>query len=368
MTTTTQPTAQATDEQVEALAGRIFMAGLEAAELYTVHLGVQLGLYRALDDGGAQSAAELAARTGLNRRYVREWLQSQAISGFVGIDGRDVDQDRFSLTPGVRETLIDEVSPAYSGALAGILPAVGSVVPDLVAGFRTGDRVDYSHYPGAVSVQEGLNRPAYENSLVAEWLPQIPDVLARLQDGSRPARVADFCCGPGWSSIVLAEAFPHITVEGFDNDEESLRRARQSAAARGVSDRVRFENVDVTAGESDARHRYDVAFVFEAVHDLPHPVAALATIRQMLEPGASLIVMDERVGEELSTPGDEVERFMAAVSVLWCTPQGHGPGSEVVGAVIRPGVFEGLARRAGFSAVETLAIEHPFWRFYQLRP
>src|SRR3954468_1886027 len=104
--TTTQTTPAATAEQIEALAGRIFMAGLEAAELYTVHLGIQLGLYRALDDGGPHSAAELAARTGLDRRYVREWLQSQAISGFVGIDGGDVDRDRFTLAPGVRETLI----------------------------------------------------------------------------------------------------------------------------------------------------------------------------------------------------------------------------------------------------------------------
>jgi hypothetical protein len=62
-----------------------------------------------------------------------------------------------------------------------------------------------------------------------------------------------------------------------------------------------------------------------------------------------------------------VERFLAAVSVLWCTPQGQGPGSEVVGAVLRPRVLEDLARRAGFTTVETLDIEHPFWRFYRLR-
>jgi predicted O-methyltransferase YrrM len=364
--TTTQTTPQPTEEQVEALAGRIFMAGLEAAELYTVHLGVQLGLYRALDEGGPQSAAELAARTGLDPRYVREWLQSQAISGFLGIDGGDVDHDRFALEPGVRETLIDEVSPAYVGAIAAILPAVGGVVPELVAAFRSGDRVAYSGYPGAVSVQEALNRPAYENSLVAEWLPEMPDVLARLQDGTRPARVADFCCGPGWSSIVLAESFPHITVVGFDNDEESIRRARQNAATRGVADRVRFENLDVTTGRPDGDPRYDVAFVFEAVHDLPDPVAALASIRQALEPDASLIVMDERVGEELTSPGDEVERFMAACSTLWCTPQGSGPGSEVVGAVMRPGILADLARRAGFPSIETVPIEHPFWRFYRL--
>lgn len=133
-----------------------------------------------------------------------------------------------------------------------------------------------------------------------------------------------------------------------------------------MSDRVRFENADLTAGDPEQQPRYDVAFVFEAIHDLPRPVEAPANCRRMLKPGAPLIVMDERVGVALTAPSDEVERFMAAVSAVWCTPQGHGPNSEVVGAVMRAGVFEDLARRAGFTTVETLPIEHPFWRFYQL--
>jgi SAM-dependent methyltransferase len=363
MNTDTKPAAE---EQVEALANRIFMAGLEAVELYNVHLGIALGLYRALDDGGAQTGAELAARTDLEPRYLREWLQAQAISGFVSIDGDDVDEDRFALAPAVRETLIDEVSPAFVGAIPAILPAVGGAMPDLVAGFRSGEPVAYSNYPQAVSVQEAMNRPAYENSLVAEWLPQIPDVLARLDDANRPALVADLCCGPGWSSIVLAEAFPHLAVDGFDNDEESIARAQRNAADRGVSDRIRFEVADITTADPEQEPRYDVAFVFEAVHDLAHPVEALAGLRRALKPGAPLIVMDENVAEELTAPGDEVERFMANVSALWCTPQGHGPGSEVVGAVIRPHTMTDLARRAGFTSVEVLPIEHAFFRFYRL--
>jgi hypothetical protein len=121
-----------------------------------------------------------------------------------------------------------------------------------------------------------------------------------------------------------------------------------------------------TAGDPEQESRYDVALVFEAIHDLDHPIEALAGCRRALKPGAPLIVMDERVAEELTAPGDEVERFMAAISVVWCTPQGHGPGSEVVGAVMRPRVLDDLARRAGFTNVEVLEIEQPFWRFYCL--
>lgn len=363
MTTTT--VAPATEEQIEDLAGRLFGSCLGAVELYTVYLGLRLGLYRALEDHAGQTSDELAAGTGLAPRYVREWLQAQAISGLVQIDSDDIATGRYSLAPGVHETLVDEVHPAYVGGLAAVLPIVGRVSDNLVEAFRTGAGVAYEKYGAeAVAAQEAMNRPGYENSLVAEWLPQIPDVLARLQDSANPARVADVCCGAGWSSIVLAEAFDHIAVEGFDSDEDSIARARRNAAERGVSERTRFEVVDVSSdGPSE---RYDVAFVFEAIHDLAHPVEALAGCRRALKPGAPLIVMDENVAETLTAPGDEVERFMANASALWCTPQGHGPGSEVVGAVMRPQTMTDLARRAGFSTVEILPIEHPFFRFYRL--
>jgi predicted O-methyltransferase YrrM len=365
-TSTTTPTATA--EQVEELAGRIFGAGLGAVELFTVHLGKELGLYEALEEGGPQTTAELAKRTGLAERYVREWLQSQAASGFVTLDGGDVHTGRSALAPGVHETLIDNVHPAYVGALPGLLPIVGRMMPELAEAFRTGKGVSYEAYgPDAVALQEGMNRPMFENSLVSEWLPQIPDVLERLRDTVRPAKVGEVACGAGWATIVLAEAFPHLTIESCDIDEESIARARRNAAERGVSDRTVFEVADLSAADHSLLEPvYDALFMFEALHDLARPVEALTTCRLALKPGAPLIVMDENVAEHPTAPADEVERFMAAGSTLWCTPMGHGPGSEVVGAVMRPAKLEDLAKRAGFQGTEILPIEHPFFRFYRL--
>jgi methylase of polypeptide subunit release factors len=45
---------------------------------------------------------------------------------------------------------------------------------------------------------------------------------ARPQDAADPARVADLACGTGWAAIELAKAYPHITVDGRDNDEASV--------------------------------------------------------------------------------------------------------------------------------------------------
>jgi 2-polyprenyl-3-methyl-5-hydroxy-6-metoxy-1,4-benzoquinol methylase len=352
----------------EEVSGRLFMEGVGAFHLLCVHVGRKLGLYRALADAEPLSAAELAERTGLDQRYVREWLQAEATAGLVTVDG-DIDTGRFALAPGVRETLVEETSPFYVAGLAPAVAAAGATVSKVVDAFRSGEGVAYAEYgTDAVEAQAALNRPAFTNSLVTEWLPAVPDVLASLQDTARPARVADFGCGVGWSSIELARAFPHIRVDGIDSDDESISQARQNAAEHGVAERVDFEVGDISA-ERPGSTRYDLVLFFEVLHDLGHPVEALTAARNCLSQGGSVIVMDERVAETLPPPGEPVETFFAAASVLWCLPQGRvDHDSEAVGTVMRPGTLRELAGKAGYRSVDVLPIEHPFWRFYRLTP
>jgi len=365
--TTSIGTPVATEaETVEALAGRLFMETLGAFHMGTVYLGVKLGLFRALCAGGSQTAADLAAATGLDSWYVREWLQAEATAGLVTADAEDLGTARFTAVAGVRETLVEDTHPAYVGGLPLATAAAGGVMGALLDAFRTGAGVPYSDYgPDAVEAQAALNRPAFVNSLAAEWLPQIPDVHARLSDVGRPARVADVGCGVGWAAIELAKAFPHIRVDGYDADEDSISRARRNAADHGVSDRTSFEVVDAAGGGYGER-RYDLVLFFECVHDMSHPAEALASARQAVADDGAVIVMDERVAETLQ-PGDPTETFFATASVLWCLPQGRvETDSEAPGTVMRPAIFDAIARRAGWSGVEVLPIEHPFWRFYRL--
>ena len=350
----------------EALVGRLFAAALGSAELFNVYLGQVHGLYRAVDAAGAATAVELSQATGVELRYLLEWLQAQAVSGLLTIDGPDVGTAAFSLAPGIRETLLEETNPLYAGGMPAIAVAVGRAFPQLEAAFKTGAGVPYSDYgPEAVTAQAALNRPAYVNSLVAEWLPALPDVQALLAAG---ARMADVGTGVGWSAIELAKAYPAARIDGYDNDEESIARARRNAAEHGVADCVDFEVRDI--GELAAHGaRYDLITFFECLHDLAHPVEALVAARQALAPGGTVLIMDENIDETLVAPGDEVQRFFAAASVIWCTPQGRiEPDSHVIGAVMRPAKLRELAAQAGFGTVEILGIEHPFWKFYRLNP
>src|SRR5579872_5179439 len=74
-----------------------------------VVIGEKLGLYKALASG-PMTAAELAAKTKTDERYVQEWLSSQAAGGYITYDDKT---KRFSLNAEQAFTLADENSPAY---------------------------------------------------------------------------------------------------------------------------------------------------------------------------------------------------------------------------------------------------------------
>jgi hypothetical protein len=364
----TQQTETMTGTTADEFVGRLFGAVSGAAEIYTIDLGLRLGYYRTLVDAGALTATELAWRTGTHERYAREWLEQQAASAIVNVAQEgDASTRQYALPAGHAEVLLDEESLAYFAPMAGFAGASAKQLDALTEAIRTGGGVPWSAYGQfGVEAQAALNRPAYTQLLGQVWLPSIEDVHARLQ-ADPPARVADLAAGGAWSSIAIARAYPKVMVEAFDIDEPSVVLAKQNIAQAGLEGRVSAHARDV----SDAAMvgQYDLVTIFEALHDMSRPVEALRAARGMLAEGGSVIVMDERVGEEFVPDADPIERFMYSFSVLLCLPAGMSEQpSAGTGTVMRPPILEAYALEAGFSSVEVLSIEYPFWRFYQLRP
>lgn len=374
MTTTddtirTESSTPSDDDAIGELAGRMFEAGLATIELLTVYLGLRLGLYAALSSGPA-TPPELAARAGIHDRYATEWLEQQTVAGLVECDDRTVAQAErtYRLPPAAVAVLLTGDHPASSAPMALAAAGCAAVLPELLAAYRTGGGVPYARYGADFrDGQAGFNHPAFAHLLADSWLAEgAPDVDARLRAGG--ARVADVACGCGWSSIALAEAHPDVRVDGFDVDEASIADARRNASSSPASDRVRFEVVDATATPGDGeRGAYDVVTIFEAVHDMADPVAALRTCRALRAEGGTVIVMDERAAETFAESEGPVERFLYGASVLHCLPVGMAePGSVGTGTVMRPDTLRRYATAAGFTGVTILPIEHDLFRFYRL--
>jgi len=361
----TSVTPELDEEVLGAFAERLFGAALGTLELTTSYLGRRLGLFEALR-GQPATSVDLAATAGVDERYAREWLEQQAVAGVVAVDGAAApsEERRYSLPEEHAVVLLDEEHPAYSGALADVLGPITLSLELVVDAFRTGRGVPYAAY-GLHDMQAGFTRPMFANSLVAEWLPALPELHARLEAGE-PVRVADFGCGEGWAAIYLAEAYPRAVVHGYDLDDTSIVAARKHASARGLTDRVQFEVQDVT-DPSFGTGGYDLVLATEVIHDLADPVDALAGMRRLTHGGGTVLVIDENAAEAFEAPGDEVQRLLYSFSVLHCLPAGRThEHSAATGTVMRPAVFEQYATAAGFASVEILPVEHPFFRFYRL--
>jgi len=261
--------------------------------------------------------------------------------------------------------LLDRDALTYLTPMARMSVAVAQRMPALMTAYRDGGGVNWRDFgPDMSEGQELGNRPSFM-AMMESWIPQgLPDVHERLSSGGR---VADVGCGGGWSSIAIAQAYEGVVVDGYDLDEPAVERARQNAEAHGLSDRVRFHAVD--PAEMDHGEGYDFVCAFECIHDMPQPVPVLRAMRSMASLGGGGMVMDENVGHEFTAPGDELERLMYGFSTLVCLPDGMShPDSVGTGTVMRPAVFEGYAKEAGFDRVEILPIEADLWRFYRLYP
>jgi 2-polyprenyl-3-methyl-5-hydroxy-6-metoxy-1,4-benzoquinol methylase len=367
---TTETVAADGAKTPEALVGRLFEATLGMMDVITVYLGDRLGLYRALRDGGAATAAELAKRAGIDERYAREWLEQQAATEILEVDdvAAPSERRRYTLPDAHVEPLLNPDSPYSIAPLARSVVACAKVVPQLMEAFRTGGGVDWSAYGSdMIEAQGDFNRPWLVNSFGGEILPAIPGIHERLS-ADPPARVADVACGVGWAAISIARAYPNVTVDGFDLDESSIKFARENAERAGVADRVTFAARD--AAEPAAAGQYDLAVVIEAIHDLSRPVEVLGAIRRMLRPGGTALIADERTEDQFTAPASEVERMYYGFSVLTCLPAAMTERpTAATGTVMRADTLRGYATEAGFGGFERL--DEPaldMLRFYRLTP
>jgi predicted O-methyltransferase YrrM len=356
----TSPSAVSADDFAE----RILASALGGFEILSIHVGDRLGWYRALAAGPA-TAGELAEQTSTHPRYVREWLEQQAVVGIVSTNGGTSAHDRrYALADGAAEALTDGSSLAYLAPLARMVVGAAVQMPALLDAYRGGGGVSWEQFgDDARWSQADMNRPWFERELgpALRSVAGLDAVLNR--DG---ATIADIGCGGGWSTIALARAYPNAEVVGIDVDAPSIEAARAAAREAGLGDRVRFETAD---GKTAAEHGvYDAVFAFECIHDMPRPVEVLSAIRSAVKADGVVVVMDEAVAPEFTAPGDDLERLMYGFSLFVCLPDGlSSTPSAGTGTVMRPETLASYAREAGFDHVDVLPIhDFGFWRFYQL--
>lgn len=328
-----------------------------------IHLGDRLGLYKALAGAGPVTADDLAARSGLNERWLREWLRGQAAAGLLD----SPDGTTFEMSEESAEVLAQDETSLWFAAgafLGGVAPP--DVVDRLADAFRTGQGLSYDDLgPSAAHGVERMLAPWTRLALVPRILPALSGVVEKLETG---ARVVDVGCGSGLALVAMASAYPRSQFEGFDPSVHAIERARSNVGDAGLA------NVSLhtsPAADLPSEPVYDLVLTLDCIHDMPHPDAAIAAIRAAIKADGTWLIKDIRSGkswaDNLRNP---VLAMLYGTSVVTCMSSALSePGGAGLGTLGFPSeVAERMCRDAGFTRFEVHDLEDPANLYYEVRP
>ena len=341
------------ETKLNAFIGRMLADLGGAFSVPTVRLGLRLGLFDALDAGGPATAAQLAERAGgLTERYVREWALAQAASGYIDYDPA---AGTFSLSPEQAMVFAAKDSPVYLAGAFDLAAAMIEGEPKVENAFRTGAGVRWGDTAGCLFCATGaFFRPGYVNNIVQNWLPALEGVEEKLKAG---AKVADIGCGVGFSTILMAEAFPASRFIGYDFHEASVEEARRHAEDHGLSEVVSFEAANVKEIDEG---EFDLVTAFDCLHDMGDPRGCARHMRHILKDDGTWLIVEPIAGDQPADNLNPVGRLYYNASTMICVPTSLDQEvGEALGAQAGEARLTEVIRGGGFSHVRR-ATEGPF--------
>ena len=357
---TTNLTPALDESKLNAFMGQAVQDMGAAMHASLVVVGDKLGLYKAMAGAGPMTPAQLASKSSTDERYVREWLNANAASGYVTYDAAN---KSYTLPPEQAFALAVEDSPAFLPGAFQMIGAIMRDVPKITEAFRTGRGVGWhEHDPELFHGTERFFRPNYAANLISSWLPSLTGVTAKLEAG---ARVADVGCGHGSSTILMAKAFPKSTFFGFDYHPASIEWAKKAAKDEGVGERITFE---VASAKDFPGSDYALVTFFDCLHDMGDPTGASKHVRSTLAPDGSWMIVEPFANDRVEDNLNPIGRVFYSASTMVCTPASR---SQEVGLALGAQAGEARMREVvlggGFSEFRR-ASETPFNLVFEARP
>jgi len=333
-----------------------------------IHLGDKLGLFSSLADADSPlTTTELATRTGLDERWVREWAYNQAAAKLITAESDDEGIERFWVTPEAVAVLARPDHPAYGMGMFHRFPQTMGALEQMPSSFVSGLGHDYdSHGPeGAVGIERSFE-PWNRHNLIPTVLPALDGVVEALESG---ISVADIGCGAGGAILLMADAFPKSTFVGYDISGHALERADKRLAKARVPN-ARF--VDLRGSQLPNDHSIDLITTFDCIHDMTDPQGMMCKLREAIAPGGSWLLVDIKARDSFA---ENVEKnpmaaLLYGMSILSCMSSAlSSPGGAGLGTL---GLPESRAREmaevAGFTRFRKLDVDHSVNAFYEIRP
>jgi SAM-dependent methyltransferase len=339
--------SQPNEQKLNAFIGKMLGDLGGAFSVPTVRIGFRLGLFEALHAAGAVTAEQLASRAGdLAPRYVREWALAQAANGYIDFDPAT---DTFSLSPEQAMIFVAKDSPVYLAGAFEIAAAMIEGEPKVEHAFKSGSGVRWGDTAACLFCATGaFFRPGYVNNIVQNWIPALEGVSHKL---ANDAKVADIGCGVGFSTMLMAQAYPKSRFVGFDFHEPSILEARKHAKDHGLTDRLQFE---VAEAKHIADTGFDLVTMYDCLHDMGDPRGCAKHVHRILKKDGTWMIVEPIAGDKPEENMNPVGRLYYNASTMICVPTsldqevGEGLGAQAgerrLAEVVRAGGFSSVRR------------------------
>ena len=318
-----------------------------------ISVGHRTGLFDVMSGMASSTSEEISARSGLNERYVREWLGAMVTGRVVDVDPQS---QRYSL-PAEHAALLTRAAGADNLAVfAQYIGILGAVEDHIIECFRAGGGVSYSKFPRFHEVMAEDSGQSVMSSLESHVLPLVPGLRDRLTTG---IAMLDVGCGRGRILNKLAETYPASRFLGFDFSEEAVTYARYEAAAHELKN-LDYRVVDLTNFDEKAEpEAFDFITTFDAIHDQAQPLNVLKGIRRALKPDGVYLMQDisgtSHVHKDIDHP---IGPLLYTISCMHCMTVSLAQGGEGLGAMWGEEKTLEYLRAAGFTKVETHKLAH----------
>lgn len=353
------PTAEMPEANaIEAFEERLVNALNEAGMLLMISLGHRSGLLAAMAGAPAMDSDTLAAKSGLNERYVREWLGAMTAAELVSMDPKS---STYTL-PAVHAARLTNAGDVNLGIYAQFIPMLGQVEDDVLHCLRHGGGVPYDRYPRFHSIMAEDSGQTVLAALFDDILPLAPELPARLEAG---IRVMDAGCGRGKALLKMAERFPHSEFTGYDLSEEAIGWASNQARQRGLNN-LHFEVRDLSSFDVTAiPNHFDLITTFDAIHDQANPMAVLRGIRRSLKDDGVYLAQDIRAhSHHHDNVGHPLGTFLYSLSVMHCMTVSLAQGGAGLGTMWGRELALEYLQAAGFAEVQVHELAHDIQNDY----
>ena len=351
-------TAEQTLDQtrVEEFAGKMIGVMNGASLALMTSIGHRTGLFDKMAELDSSSSQDIADATGLNERYVREWLGAMVTGGIVEYDaGGDV----YHLPPEHAASLTRAAGPGNLANPIQFIPMLGGVEEGIVRSFENGGGVPYTEFERFHEVMAEMSNETVCKALVDVTLPMVPGLIERLEAGMS---VLDVGCGSGRAIILMAQQFPASRFVGYDFSEEAVAAANARVQELGLSN-VEFRKEDVSEFPDTAD--FDFITAFDAIHDQAKPAQVLDNIAGALADDGIFLMQDIAASSNLQ---DNMEHpfapFLYTISTMHCMTVSLAMDGEGLGTMWGKELACKMLADAGFTNVDVKQIDGDVFNFY----